>query len=145
MIPNTGMTQEEFQSIIDKLENDKFKYNSKDYKLSDDGTRIEGVTNGTDEIAQTLYFIINIERYKYATVSSNTGVELVDKFGEDPNLVNMKIVNTIKEAFLNDDRVKEILDIELQRVRRGVYSIYMVIQTTEGKVSITEVVNTSGL
>lgn len=145
MIPNTGMTQEEFQIIIDKLENDKFKYNSKDYKLSDDGTRIEGVTNGTDEIAQTLYFIINIERYKYATVSSNTGVELVDKFGEDPNLVNMKIVNTIKEAFLNDDRVKEILDIELQRVRRGVYSIYMVIQTTEGKVSITEVVNTSGL
>lgn len=143
MIPKTGMTQEEFDEIIQRIEGKK--HNSKDYKLSEDGTRIEGMCDGLDEVAQTLYLIVNTERYKYNTMSSDTGVELEDKYGEDLNLVEMAVINTIKEAFLNDDRVEEVTDATVERVKRGTFRVNLETLTSEGKTGIEEEVNIGGI
>lgn len=133
MIPNTGMTQAEFDEIINKLE--KKKYSNKDYKLSEDGTRIVGFVDDLEEIKQTIYLILSTERYEYQTMSDNTGVELWDKYGEDIRLIDLKVANTIVDALLADDRITEVNGVDLKRVDRGVYATTQNVKTVIGDIT----------
>ena len=71
MIPNTRISQEQFEKLLDNYENKK--YSSKDFKLS--GDRIKGYVDNEDSLAQAIYFILSIERYQYASMSDRVGVE----------------------------------------------------------------------
>ena len=43
---------------------------------------INGFTDGLDAMKQTIYMILNTERYQYIIYSWNYGIELIDLFGE---------------------------------------------------------------
>lgn len=123
MIPKTGMTNEEFNSFLDKI--DKKPYGSKDYRVIDN--RIQGYVNDIDSLKQTVFFILSTERFRHITVSDNVGVELENLYGEDINLIEIKLKETIESALLADDRIVEIREFNLYRVERNTYRVELVI------------------
>lgn len=117
MIPRTGMTQEEFDSLIERVENKKL--GNKDYKIV--GNRVKGFIDGIENLIQSIKLNLSIERYNHLTVSDDVGVELEDSFGSDLNLIEIKIKSTITEALLADDRIKEVSNFELVNLGRNKY------------------------
>lgn len=123
MIPKTGMTNEEFNTFLEKIE--KQPYGNKGYKVVNN--KIQGYVNDIDSLKQTVFFILSTERFRYITVSDNVGVELENLYGEDINLIEVKLKETIENALLADDRITEIRDFKLTRVKRNTYQIELVI------------------
>ncbi len=117
MIPRTGMTQEEFDSLIERVENKKL--GNKDYKIV--GNKVKGFVDGVENLIQSIKLNLSIERYNHLTVSDDVGVELEDSFGSDLNLIEIKIKSTITEALLADDRIKEVSNFELVNLGRNKY------------------------
>lgn len=119
MIPQTGIPQEEFEKILDSYE--KAKYNNKDFRLV--GNRIKGFVDGEDSLAQAIYFILSVERFKYRSMSENVGVELWDLYGESNSIVELALATTLREAILADDRVDEISNLEIERLERNSFLV----------------------
>lgn len=135
MIPNTGMKDTDFFEAIDKAE--KRRYSTKDFKLIGED-RIGGTVDGIESIKQAVYFILNTERYRSATMSDDTGVELVNLIGENPDLAGIKLKSTITDALLNDDRIETVNDIIIRQVSRNVYDISIDISTSLGDIALIE-------
>lgn len=125
MIPNTGMEQEEFVSLIEQIEGKKYK--NKDFKVVDN--KIVGTIDGVEELKQAIFFILSIEKYQALTVSENTGVEFWELYGDDIDLVMIKLKSIITDALLNDDRIEEILDFNITRLKRNVVLINITVKS----------------
>ncbi|WP_101774005.1 DUF2634 domain-containing protein [Peptostreptococcus faecalis] len=138
MIPKTGITQEQFESLIDN--NEKNKYQNKDFKLRDDNT-IGGYVDGIEAVKQAIFFILQTERYSSHTMSDDVGIELYDLYGKDPALIESTLVRLIRECILADDRIESIEDMNLKRVKRGVYEFSATVISNIGEVAVKEEVN----
>lgn len=110
-------------------------YQTKTYKVILDKDRINGYTDEVDALIQTIYFILNTERYKYIIYSWDYGVELFDLFGKQMTYVIAEVERRITEALLQDDRILEVTNFEFEpnghklHVTFDVISIYGTIQT----------------
>ena len=84
---------------------------SKTYRLISGGEktgRIQGKTDGLDALRQTIYCILNTERYRYPIYSWNYGVELEGLFGRPVSYVKSELKRVIREALLQDDRIDKV-------------------------------------
>ncbi|WAW15461.1 DUF2634 domain-containing protein [Peptostreptococcus equinus] len=125
MIPNTGMEQEEFEALIEMVE--KKKYSNKDFKVVDN--RIVGIVDGIEELKQTIFFILSIEKYQSLTVSENTGVGFWNLYGDDINLVMINLKSIITDALLNDDRIEEITEFIIEKIKRNTLKIEITVKS----------------
>lgn len=128
MIPNTGMTQEDFDKFLDKIEIEK--QNNKGYRVVDN--RVAGYVDGVDSLEQAISFILATERFRFITMSDNVGVEFEDLFGENRDLAELKLKDTITEAILSDDRVEEISFFGITRISRNTFKIELEIKSNIG-------------
>ena len=90
---------------------------SKTYRLISGGEktgRIQGKTDGLDALRQTIYCILNTERYRYPIYSWNYGVELEGLFGRPVSYVKSELKRVIREALLQDDRITEVDNFEFE-------------------------------
>lgn len=129
MIPNTGMTQEEFDKIIKKTEDRRFQ--NYGYKVV--GDRIKGYVDDTESLAQAIYFILSTERYNYHTVSDDFGVELWELYGFNSDLLELRIKSTIERAVLSDERVEEITNFKISKRDRTTYIVSFDVINNIGK------------
>lgn len=128
MIPNTGMTQEDFDKFLDKIEIEK--QNNKGYRVVDN--RVSGYVDGVDSLEQAISFILATERFRFITMSDNVGVEFEELFGENRDLAELKLKDTITEAILSDDRVEEISFFGITRISRNTFKIELEIKNNIG-------------
>lgn len=128
MIPNTGMTQEDFDKFLDKIEIEK--QNNKGYRVVDN--RVAGYVDGVDSLEQAISFILATERFRFITMSDNVGVEFEELFGENRELAELKLKDTITEAILSDDRVEEISFFGITRISRNTFKIELEIKSNIG-------------
>lgn len=128
MIPNTGMTQEDFDKFLDKIEIEK--QNNKGYRVVDN--RVAGYVDGVDSLEQAISFILATERFRFITMSDNVGVEFEGLFGENRELAELKLKDTITEAILSDDRVEEISFFGITRISRNTFKIELEIKNNIG-------------
>lgn len=128
MIPNTGMTQEDFDKFLDKIEIEK--QNNKGYRVVDN--RVAGYVDGVDSLEQAINFILATERFRFITMSDNVGVEFEELFGENRELAELKLKDTITEAILSDDRVEEISFFGITRISRNTFKIELEIKSNIG-------------
>lgn len=128
MIPNTGMTQEDFDKFLDKIEIEK--QNNKGYRVVDN--RVAGYVDGVDSLEQAISFILATERFRFLTMSDNVGVEFEELFGENRELAELKLKDTITEAILSDDRVEEISFFGITRISRNTFKIELEIKSNIG-------------
>ena len=85
---------------------------SKSYKMHIDDRYINGTCQDLEEVKQTIYKILNTERYSYIIYSWNYGVEFSDLIGQPITYVCSEIQRRINEALTQDDRIESVSDFE---------------------------------
>ncbi|MEN7878670.1 DUF2634 domain-containing protein, partial [Clostridioides difficile] len=67
-------------------------------------SKIDGICDDVEALKQTIFLILNTERYQHLIYSWNYGVELNDLIGEPISFVIPELERRIKEALIQDDR-----------------------------------------
>lgn len=110
------------------------------YRLDIANNRIIGFTDKLDAMRQAIYLILNIERYEHLIYSWNYGTELADLFGQQVPLVFSEIERRIREALLQDSRIKGVENFSFERSKGKVHAAFTV-RTIFGEIQADKVVN----
>lgn len=113
---------------------------SKTYYLNIENSTINGYCDGIDAIKQTIYCILNTERFEHLIYSWNYGIELKDLIGESSTYVIPELERVITEALVQDDRIEEVYNFNFEINRNKIIATFNVI-TTVGEITIEKVVN----
>ena len=114
---------------------------SKQHRMNLDKNRILGTCDSLEAIKQSVFKILNTERYAYLIYSWGYGIELMDLYGQSPMYVCPEIERRVKEALLQDDRITGIDNFEFDTSRKGVVSVTFTVHTFFGDVNEEMVVN----
>ncbi|HBG4634914.1 TPA: DUF2634 domain-containing protein, partial [Clostridioides difficile] len=90
---------------------------SKTFKLNIEKSKIDGICDDVEALKQTIFLILNTERYQHLIYSWNYGVELNDLIGEPISFVIPELERRIKEALIQDDRIENIDNFEFQNIK----------------------------
>lgn len=81
---------------------------SKTFRLDTENKRIIDMVDGLEAVKQSVYCILNTERFEWLIYSWNYGSELKNLFGKPAGLVKAKIKKRIREALQQDDRISNV-------------------------------------
>lgn len=81
---------------------------SKTFKLNTEKSVINGTIDELEAVKQTIYLILNIERYEYVIYSWNYGFETKDLIGEEYSYVCSELKRRIEEALTQDTRIDSV-------------------------------------
>ncbi len=111
---------------------------SKTYYIDKENKKIAGtVTDYLKAVEQAVYLILMTERYDYVMYSWNYGIELKDLFGQIKEFVIPNLINRIKEALLQDDRITDVTDFKY-RIEKRKYFISFTVVTQYGDIGIED-------
>lgn len=114
---------------------------SKTYKMYLEQEVINGMTDGLDAMKQTIYMILNTERYQYIIYSWNYGIELIDLFGEPITYVCPELERRITEALTQDERILSVDAFSFDVSVKGKVHVTFTAHTVFGEVDSEKVVN----
>lgn len=102
---------------------------SKTYKIEDN--KIVGFCDDAEAIKQTIYCILNTERFDYLIYSWNYGVELKKLIGKQKDYIMSELKRLIKEALIQDDRIEDVTNFEFTSLNNCL-NVKFVVQTING-------------
>lgn len=109
----------------------------------DNGNNIIGKTDGLEAITQTVWHILNTERYAYVIYPNWYGMELEKYKGQPFSYLEAQIENDLRSALLQDDRIYDIiiseitqLSVDSASVKFNVYSQEGIIENMEIEVNV---------
>lgn len=100
------------------------------------GSQIDAI----QAVAQSVYLILNTERYKHAIYSWNYGVEFNDLFGQPRDYVYPEIKRRITEALLTDDRIQGVGEFVFTKQKNAV-GVTFIVSTIYGEIDASRVVS----
>ena len=110
---------------------------SKTYYIDRENKRIMGtVTDYLKAVEQAVYLILSTERYDYVMYSWNYGVELKDLFGSIKEFVIPNLIRRIKEALLQDDRIRDVMGFKYRIEKGGKYFLSFTVVTEYGDIGV---------
>lgn len=125
-------------SNIEVLQDFKiYRYPNFTYKMFIEEEKIVGDIDDLAAIEQACYKILNTERYAFVIYDWNYGVELQDLFGKPIPYVYSELPRRIKEALMNDDRVKDVNNFRLSHKKNDVKAIFDVV-TVNGVLELSK-------
>jgi hypothetical protein len=133
LLPDTGTEIRTTATIVSQP--------NKTYKMIIEDEKITGTTDDLAAIEQAIYKILNTERYKYVIYSWNYGVELADLFGKPIPWVFSELPRRIREALVQDDRIKDVTEFDLSHDGKGNVLTKFKAVTVAGVVEADKVVN----
>ena len=107
------------------------------YKLDTDKGRTKGMTDEAEAMLQSVYLILNVERYQYPIYSRNYGVELVDLIGMPADYVMSEAKRRITEALIQDDRITNV-DGWSFNTEKNVVIVTFIVHTIYGDIEATK-------
>lgn len=113
---------------------------SKTYYLNIENNTIHGYCDGIEAMKQTIYCILNTERFEHLIHSWNYGIELKNLIGESSTYVIPELQRVITEALIQDDRIEEVYNFNFEINRNKITATFNVI-TTVGEITIEKVVS----
>ena len=113
---------------------------SKTFKLNIEKSKIDGICDDVEALKQTIFLILNTERYQHLIYSWNYGVELNDLIGEPISFVIPELERRIKEALIQDERIENIDNFEFQNIKGKVQCRFSV-HTKYGNIKAEKVVS----
>ncbi|HBF0380299.1 TPA: DUF2634 domain-containing protein [Clostridioides difficile] len=113
---------------------------SKTFKLNIEKNRVDGICDDVEALKQTIFLILNTERYQHLIYSWNYGVELNDLIGEPISYVIPELERRIKEALIQDDRVENVDNFKFENIKGKVNCKFMV-HTKYGNIKAEKVVS----
>ena len=119
MIPNVDILMEQITET---------SYPSKTYKVEFETlNQINGFSDDLDAIKQAIYLILSTERYAHIIYSWDYGVELIDLIGKPIPYVMSELPRRIKEALIQDNRIKDVVDFEFERQGKKLHTTFTVV------------------
>ena len=109
---------------------------NKTYKLNTEQNTIEGKCEGIEAIKQTIYCILNTERFEYLMYSWNYGVEIKKLIGEQSTYVIPELERVIKEALMQDDRIEDVVEFTFTQTAKNVIKVNFKVITMIGDIEI---------
>lgn len=98
----------------------------KTFYLDREQGKFLGMTEGLDAIKQSVYLLLNTQRYQYLIYSWNYGVELQDLIGESKEYALPEIKRCITEALLQDDRITAVDNFVFETHGKKVHVSFLV-------------------
>lgn len=95
------------------------------FGISED-TKIAGMKDGIEAVAQAIEIILNVERYAYLIYSWDFGVEFSDLIGKDPSYACPEIARRVKDALMQDERIKDVDGWSFSRDRHSIAASFTV-------------------
>jgi phage baseplate assembly protein W len=114
---------------------------SKQHRMDLDKNRILGTCDTLEAVKQSIYKILNTERYSCLIYSWNYGIELMDLYGQPPMYVCPEIERRVKEALFQDDRITGVDNFEFNTLEKGVVTVSFTVHTFFGDLDEEMVVN----
>lgn len=111
-----------YEEIDEEKEFEVVSEPSKTYRLDMDKKRIVGFCDGIEAIMQSIYKILNTERYKVLIYDWSYGIETENLIGlsKTEQYLSIKIKTRIREALLEDDRIEDIEDFSIKKEKNKV-------------------------
>lgn len=107
------------------------------HKLLIDRNRVIGMTDKQDALFQTIYLILNVERYAYPIYSRRYGSELIDLIGKPKGYAMSEAKRRITEALIQDDRIIGVDNWSFETGRKSVTATFIV-HTIYGDLEVTK-------
>ena len=114
---------------------------SKTHKMYTNDNYINGTCDNLEAVKQSIYKILNTERYNYVIYSFDYGVEFADLIGEPISYVCSEIQRRITEALLQDDRIESVTDFEFDTSAKHEVVCTFVVHTIFGETAEEKAVN----
>lgn len=111
----------------------------KTYAINWRSGRLGGIIDGVEAIKQTVYCILNTERYAYLIYSWNYGAELDEMPGKRIEYIYSELKRRITEALIQDDRIVHVDTFTFER-KRGTVTVQFTVHTKNGNFGSEQVV-----
>lgn len=134
MTPNT-----ENNILINNVET-VIEQPNRTYYLDKEKNIISGFCDGLEAMKQTIYCILNTERFEYLIYSWNYGIEIKHLIGENSAFVVPELERVIKEALLQDTRIIDVNNFSFETAKNKIIVKFTVI-TTVGTIETERVVS----
>ena len=105
---------------------------TKTYKMHLDQDYISGYCNEREALKQTVYKILNTERYQYIIYAWNYGIELSDLFGEPISYVCPEIERRVTEALIQDTRINSCSTFSFDTREQGTVRVSFIVHSIYG-------------
>ena len=112
---------------------------SKTYKMNSN-EKVYGKIDRLEAMEQAVLKILNTERYNYQIYSWSYGIEISDLIGKPKNYVKVVIVERIKEALLQDERVIAVESFLFKDIDRRSLEVSFEVSTIFGDFKTQKVV-----
>lgn len=104
----------------------------KTYYIDEEKKIVQGtVEDYLKAVEQSVYLILQTERYDYIMYSHKYGIELKDLYGREENYVIPMLMLRVPEALLQDERIESIEDFSYT-VNSGKFLISFTVKTKYG-------------
>lgn len=113
---------------------------SKTYYLNIEKNTISNFCDGIEAMKQTIYCILNTERFEHLIYSWNYGIELKHLIGENTTFAIPELERVITEALMQDTRISEVNNFKFE-VKENTITAKFTVVTTVGDIEIEKVVN----
>ena len=110
------------------------------YNINRNTNRISGYIDNRDAIIQAIYLILQTERYESMIYNWYYGVEIDGLIGKNRDYVTSELKRVIREALMEDDRIKEVTRFSISYNEDSAL-IQFVVQTNIGDIDIDWEVN----
>lgn len=106
------------------------------YKLHYTKKKINSFVDRKQALEQSIYCLLNTERYKYPIYSFNYGIQREDLFGKNIDSIMRKLQNRINNALVSDDRIISVTNFEFDSKENGVLKVRFIVNSTYGEIEI---------
>ena len=106
------------------------------YKLHYTKNKISGFVDRKKALEQSIYCLLNTERYKYVIYSFDYGIQREDLFGKSVDNAIFKLQYRINNAVCSDDRVNDVSNFEFDSKERGVLKVRFIVNSIYGEIEI---------
>ena len=107
------------------------------YKLDLENKRIMGKVDNSDSVFQAIQKILNTDKYAYDIYDWNYGQELLKLVGKDFGYIEVRLPKIIEEALLQDDRIREVTDFEINQISVDTVSVTFRVITIFSQINYT--------
>lgn len=104
------------------------------YKMDLEGDSVRGFADKQEAIKQTVFRILNTERYQFIIYPWYYGIETLDLYGEPVTYVCPELERRITEALLIDTRIISVTDFEFDLEVKGVVHATFTVNTIYGEI-----------
>lgn len=95
---------------------------------------LSGYVDGLESVKQTVFLILNTERYQCPIYSWDYGVELADLVGKPISYVSSEIQRRIIDALIYDERILGVSNFDFEVTGKRTLSVTFIVHTVYGDV-----------